>query len=105
MPYTSNKHMPRIRRDAADLIRRGWSTRKVARHFGFSQSVVVKWVQKAKRYGHVPIPTLSSRPHRHPKQLSSELVWKIFHRRLLIKRSAEVVHQELVKESKYQSPQ
>lgn len=87
--------MPGIRRDAADLVRRGWSTRKVARHFGFSQSVIVKWVAKAKKYGHVAIPTLSSRPKHHPRQLSSELIWKIFHRRLLIKRSAEVVYQEL----------
>src|SRR3989344_119270 len=95
MPYTTHKHMPRIRRDAADLVRRGWSTRKVARHFGFSQSVIVKWVAKAKIYGHVPISTKSSRPKRHPRQISNELVWKIFQRRLLIKRSAEVVHQEL----------
>lgn len=95
MPYTSNKHLPRIRRDAADLVRRGWSTRKVARHFGFSQSVIVKWVAKAKQYGYGAIPTLSSRPKHHPRQLSSELVWKIFQRRLLIKRSAEVVYQEL----------
>jgi putative transposase len=90
--------MPRIRRDAAELVHRGWTTRKVARHFGFSQSVIVKWAAKAKRYGHVAIPTLSCRPKRHPKQLADELVWKIFHKRLLIKRSAEVVHQELVNE-------
>lgn len=32
------------------------------------------------------------------KQLSEELVWKIFHKRLLIKRSAEVVQQELINE-------
>ena len=98
MPYTTHKHMPRIRRDAADLVRRGWSTRKVARHFGFSQSVIVKWVTKAKQYGNVVTPTLSSRPKHHPRQLTNDLVWKIFHKRLLIKRSAEVVHQELVNE-------
>jgi transposase InsO family protein len=95
MPYTSNKHMPKIRRDAAALVRSGWSTRKVARHFGFTQSAVVKWVAKAKKLGVHPIPTLSSRPKSHPRQLGAELVWKIFQRRLLIKRSAEVVYQEL----------
>jgi transposase InsO family protein len=88
--------MPRIRRDAADLIRRGWSTRKVARHFGFNQSAIVKWVSKAKKYGHHPIPTLSSRPKHHPKQLSDELVWKIFQQRIKTRRCAEVVHQELI---------
>lgn len=98
MTYTILKYMPRIRRDAADLVRRGWSTRKVARHFGFSQSVIVKWVAKAKVYGHVPIPTLSSRPKHHPKQLANDLIWKIFQKRLVIKRSAEVVHQELLNE-------
>ncbi len=98
MPYTTNKHMPRIRREAADLVHHGWSTRKVARHFGFSQSVIVKWVAKSRKYGHVPIPTLSSKPKHHPRQLRDELVWKIFHKRLLIKRSAEVVCQELKNE-------
>jgi len=96
MPYTTNKHMPRIRRDAADLVRKGWSTRKVARHFGFSQSVIVKWFAKAKKIGHHPIPTQSSRPHHHPKQLSDDLVWKIFQQRIKNKRCAEVVHQELL---------
>jgi len=88
--------MPRIRRDAADLVRKGWSTRKVARHFGFSQSVIVKWFAKAKKIGHHPIPTQSSRPHHHPKQLSDDLVWKIFQQRIKNKRCAEVVHQELL---------
>lgn len=96
MPYTTNKHMPRIRRDAADLVRRGWSTRKVARHFGFSQSVIVKWFTKAKKYGYHPIPTLSSKPKHHPKQLSDDLVWKIFQQRIKNRRCSEVVHQELL---------
>jgi len=95
MPYTTHKHMPRIRRDAAELVRKGWSTRKVARHFGFSQSVIVKWVARAKKYGLHPIPTISSRPKYHPRQLSGELVWKIFHKRFETRRCAEVVHQEL----------
>ena len=88
--------MPRIRRDAAELVSKGWSTRKVARHFGFSQSVIVKWVAKAKKIGLHPIPTKSSRPHHHPKQLSDELVWKIFQQRIKNRRCSEVVHQELL---------
>jgi len=96
MSYTTNKHMPRIRRDAADLVNKGWSTRKVARHLGFNQSVIVKWVKKAKKYGHHPIPTQSSKPKHHPKQLSDELVWKIFQQRIKNNRCAEVVHQELI---------
>lgn len=88
--------MPRIRRDAADLVRRGWSTRKVARHFGFNQSAIVKWAAKAKKIGFHPIPTKSSKPHHHPKELSSEMVWKIFQQRIKNRRCAEVVHQELI---------
>lgn len=96
MSYTTNKYMPRIRRDAAQLVSKGWSTRKVARHFGFSQSVIVKWFAKSKKIGHHPIPTISSKPHHHPKQLSNDLVWKIFGQRIKNRRCAEVVHQELL---------
>ena len=97
MSYTTNKNMPRIRKEAAQLlVRKKWSTRKVARHFGFSQSVIVKWFAKSKIYGHNAIPTLSSRPKHHPKELSSDLVWKIFQQRIKNKRCAEVVHQELL---------
>lgn len=99
MSYTTNKYMPRIRRDAAFLVYKGWSTRKVARHFGFSQSVIVKWVTKAKKIGFHPIPTLSSRPKHHPKELSNDLVWKIFQQRIKNKRCAEVVHQELLNQN------
>jgi transposase InsO family protein len=96
MPYTTNKNMPKIRMEAAQLIHRGWSTRKVARHFGFSQSVIVKWVQKAKGIGYHPIPTRSSKPKFHPKQLKEEIVQKILDIRLKTKRTSEVVHQHLL---------
>lgn len=98
MAYTLNPHLPKVRQDAADLVRRGWGVRKVARYVGVSPGTITKWVKKAKTYGYHPIPTLSSKPKHHPKQLGDELVWKIFHKRLAIKRSAEVVHQELVNE-------
>jgi transposase InsO family protein len=88
--------MPSIRRDASQLVYKGWSTRKVARHFGFNQSTIVRWVKKSKKYGYHPIPTISSKPHHHPKQLCNELVWKIFQTRIKNKRCSEVVHQELL---------
>ena len=96
--YTKNPYLPRVRRDAADLVRRGWGVRKVARYVGVSPGTITKWVTKATTIGYRDIPTQSSRPKRHPKQLSKELIWKIYHKRVLIKRSAEVVHQELVNE-------
>jgi transposase InsO family protein len=103
MSYTSNPHLPKVRRDAADLVRRGWGVRQVARYVGVSPGTITKWVKKAVKYGHVPIPTLSSKPKSHPHQLNDELVWKIFHKRLAIKRCAEVVHQELINEGVFVS--
>ena len=98
MSYTTNKNMPRIRKEAAQLVYKGWSTRKVARHFGFSQSVIVKWVKKAKILGYHPIPTKTSRPHHHPKQLKEQVVKRIVALRLQTKRTSEVVHQHLLNE-------
>jgi transposase InsO family protein len=98
MSYTKNPYLPKVRQDAADLVRRGWGVRKVARYVGVSPGTITKWVKRAKVIGYHPIPTLSSRPKHHPRQLSSELVWKIYHKRVQIKRSAEVVRQELINE-------
>lgn len=103
MAYTKNPYLPRVRRDAADLVRRGWGVRKVARYVGVSPGTISKWVKKAGVIGYRPIPTQSSRPKHHPKQLSKELVWKIYHKRILIKRTAEVVHQELINEKVFVS--
>jgi len=96
MSYTKNPHLPRVRRDAANLVRRGWGVRKVAGYVGVSPGTITKWVKKAKIYGYCPIPTLSCRPNKHPKQLSKEMIDKIVSKRLEIKRSAEVIHQELI---------
>jgi transposase len=98
MPYTTNKNMPTIRREAAQLVYKGWSTRKVARHFGFSQSVIVKWVKKARVLGYHSIPTKSSRPYHHPKQLKEAVIEKIVALRLKTKRTSEVIHQHLLNE-------
>lgn len=99
MAYTKNPYLPKVRRDTADLVRRGWGVRKVARYVGVSPGTVSKWVKKAEKIGYHDIPTLSSCPKHHPNQLSEELVWKIYHKRLTIKRSAEVVQQELRNEN------
>lgn len=87
--------MPRIRRDAADLVRRGWSARRVGRYFGFHHTAVMEWVRKAKELGYGNIPTKSSRPYSHPKQLKEETVRKIVKKRLEHNRCAEAVHKEL----------
>jgi transposase InsO family protein len=96
--YTSNPNMPKVRRDAALMVHKGYTVTQVALRYGVGTSTISKWVKKAKVIGIHPIPTESSRPHHHPSQLSEEVVWKIFQKRLLIKRCAEVVHQELLNE-------
>lgn len=96
MAYTTNPHIPRIRREAAQLIRKGWSTRKVARHFGFNQSTIVRWYKKSFIYGYHSIPTQSSRPRSHPHQIKPEIIEKIIAVRIKTKRTSEVIHQELL---------
>lgn len=95
MAYTQNPHMPRVRQQAADMVRRGYTPTETGRRFGVGSSTICKWVKKAEKYGYVQIPTLSSRPKHHPKELPNEMVWKIFHQRMKTKRCAEVIHQEL----------
>lgn len=95
MAYTKNPYMPRVRRDAADMVRRGYTPTEVGRRFGVGSSTICKWVQKAQQCGYHPIPTRSSRPRGHPKQLSDELVRSIVAKRLLLRRSAEVIHRAL----------
>src|SRR3954464_11851351 len=94
MPYTSNPQAPRVRRDAAQFAKQH-GVRTAARRYGVSPGTITKWMQKAAVIGLHPIPTGSSRPKHHPKELSEELVWKIFNTRLKVKRSAEVVHRIL----------
>lgn len=87
--------MPRLRRDVAYYVRY-YGVRKASRHFGIPPGTVSKWFKKAKTIGTHPIPTKSSRPKHHPKQLSEETVNKIIEIRLRTKRTSEVVHQELL---------
>jgi transposase InsO family protein len=96
MSYTKNPHMPKVRRDAADMVYKGYTPTEVGRRFGVGSSTICKWVKKAKRYGYHTIPTLSSRPKHHPKELGNDLIWKIFHQRIKTKRCSEVIHQELL---------
>lgn len=98
MAYTQNPYMPKVRRDAADMVRRGHSPTEVGRRFGVGSSTVCKWVKKAQVHGYHPIPTQSSKPQSHPQQLPREMVEKIVATRVALKRSAEVVHRALVEE-------
>lgn len=68
----------------------------MGRYLGYHHTAVMDWVRKAKILGDHPIPTQSSRPRSHPKQLKEEVVNKIVKKRREHNRYAEAVHKELL---------
>lgn len=94
MSYTTNPKMPKVRRDAV-LYAYKYGIRASARYFGFSPSAVHKWKLIMDKRGYGEIPTKSSKPKHHPKQLSPELQYAIFSKRIQLRRAAEVVHESL----------
>lgn len=99
MAYSKNPHLPAVRMAAVRLVRSGWSTVKVARHLGFSQSAVVKWMQRAPddRRARV-IETRSSRPSHHPKELDAVRIETILAYREKYHRGAEVLQHLMEKD-------
>ncbi len=94
--YTLNPAMPRLRRDAALLVRSGWSMRRVAAHFGYHPSTIMRWCRKAPPDGRMTILTRSSRPKNSPRSLSKEIIAEIIRLRRKRNRCADIIHQELV---------
>jgi transposase len=95
MAYSTNPQLPRVRREAAALVRKGWSARKVGRYLGFHHTAVMHWVRESQKVGFNPIPTRSSKPKHHPDELSQEVVRQIVDARLESGRCAEVLHKQL----------
>jgi len=102
MAYTTNPRIEQVRYEAYCLVHyQHWSTRQAARHLGYAQSTVVKWSQGKPQYGtygRIVIPTRSSKPHAHPKQLSGEVVARILELRRERNQCAEILHHRLSKE-------
>ena len=96
VPYSKNPYLPKVRQDAVNLVLKGWSTRKVARHFGLASGTVSKWLKRDVHNGLRPIPTLSSKPHHHPYELRIDTVDTIIFIRKEHGRCAEIVHQEML---------
>ena len=96
MAYNTNPKMAKLRKQAVYLVKqKGWSTYQVARHFGYTQSCIVKWCKKDPTGGFRDIPTESSRPKSHPQTLPNEITDTIVAMRLEHNRSAEVVHKRI----------
>ena len=87
--------------EAVELVMKGESVRKVARHYGFAHNTVLNWLKRKPEYGQrnqLVIPTLSSRPHHHSKELSPEIVSRILALRNERNQCAEILHHRLEKE-------
>lgn len=100
MPYTTNPKVERVRMLAVRMVLAGASTVEVARHFGYSQSVIVKWCQRARllpQNAHI-IPTKSSRPHTHPDMLPWDMRQRIIEYRMRYRRCAFFIHHMLVRD-------
>jgi transposase InsO family protein len=94
--YTTNPRMPKLRAKAVEMVRQGKSVSEVARYFGYHKSAVSKWCRKVPIGGAYLIPTKSSRPHHHPKELSREVVEKIIEYKKKYDRCSEVIHRYLL---------
>ncbi len=99
MSYTTNEKIPRLRALAVRMVRSGKSTHEVARYYGYNQSTVARWCQRAPKGFVGRIETRSSTPHHSPKSLSKETVGRIIHARTRSKRCAEVVFEMLKNEN------
>src|SRR3989338_5912549 len=92
MPYTNDPKMPRIRRDAVELVRRGWSARKAGRYLGYHHTAIMEWVRKTEIIGYGAIPTKSSRPKRFPRSIDEKVRKEIVRLRIETGRCTEAIH-------------
>lgn len=86
---------------AVELVRGGWSVREVARHLGYAHNTVLNWLKRRPEYGwhgKLEIPTRSSRPQHHPKELSKDIIDKILDLRAEKNQCAEIIHWRLTQE-------
>ena len=101
MSYTNNPNLPRVRMRAVELVHQGKSVRETARYFGFAHNTVLNWLKRTPEYGwhgQLVIPTRSSRPEHHPRELSPEIVSRILTLRDERNQCAEIIHHRLMRE-------
>ncbi len=92
MAYTTNPHLPRLRARACEMVRQGKTVSEVTRYFGYSKGTISKWCQRYPASGAWDIPTRSSRPKHHPKELSDEVINTIIACKQQYNRCSEVTH-------------
>lgn len=99
MPYTQNPNMPKVRRDAVNLVKyREWSMRQVALRYGVEPSTISRWCRLPFATGWHELPTRSSRPKTSPRALKREIVEAIIRKRVGRRRCGQHIYHELKKE-------
>lgn len=100
MAYEINLRLPRLRMEAVRMVHAGYGVREVARHFGYTPGAVSKWIRKARVLSSNSriIPTASSRPHHHPRELEEDIVSRILQIRSERNQCAEIIHHRLGRE-------
>jgi transposase InsO family protein len=99
MPYTTNPHMPKVRRDAVNLVKyRGWSMRRAALRYGVEPSTISRWCKLPLATGWYELPTRSSRPKTSPCALKKEIVAAIIAKRVGRRRCGQHIYHELRRE-------
>lgn len=94
MAYSNNPLLPKARRFAVNLVmKEGLQVSVAARKCGIHRSTLYRWLQRARElHGRSGIPTRSSRPHHHPKQLSEVIIRRIVELRTTVRRCAGYIH-------------
>ena len=92
MAYTSNPFMPKARKKATNLVKKGYSPALVARMYGVHRSTIGRWMKKSTNHNLEHIQTGSSRPHSHPNQLPDKTVQQVIKLRKETGRCAVVLH-------------
>lgn len=97
MAYTTNEKVGMVRVKAIRMLRKGKSTREVARYLGYNQSTIVRWWKRKHevRQGSMQLPTRSSRPHTSPRRTPRDVEGMIMGVRNETKRCSEVVYRTL----------
>ena len=98
MTYTTNKEAEKVRRQAVELVRRGWSARKVGRHLGYHHTAVMKWLRRSEKMGTSGLYTRSSTLKRNGRCIDDSVKKRIVDLRIETRRCAEVIHLMLSQE-------
>lgn len=100
MAYSTNIYLPRVRRNAVNLVLfEHWSCQQAARHVGVHRTTVWRWCQHPDAHNRVKVlRTGSARPHSHPHAISATVVQRVLALREQLQRCAAVIHAVLVTE-------